>query len=378
MILGNLFASLVSNWRGGSTGRGCNLSRARLVIEPLDDRLLPSVLSVLNAGQNMYVGDTLQSPNGLIHLYLDGNGDLIERAFPSADQIWDAHTSGTLAAYVRLQLDGNLVFHDGLGNVVGISNTPNYPGDVLRVQDDGNVVLYQYGVPLWSTNTAGADANLYLTPGNSAFSPNGNFQLTLYTNGWLNEVGPTGDLLWFTPAKGPAIEAILQTDGNFVLYGPNNSDGSANPVWASNTFGDFNTLWVQDDGNIVIYQQFGHPLWSTHTAGADAALYLTPGQSLYWGPFQLTLQTDGNFVLYGPLGVYYATGTNGQPVIEAILQTDGNLVLYGPNHADGSANPIWASNTAGNYGATYTFDIEGLLIYDSSGNVIWANGEPAF
>ena len=76
--------------------------------------------------------------------------------------------------------------------------------------------------------------------------------------------------------------------------------------------------------------------------------------------------------------MYYATGTNGQPVIEAILQTDGNLVLYGPNNSDGSAYPIWASNTAGNNGATYTFDIEGLSIYDRSGNLIWINGEPVF
>jgi hypothetical protein len=39
--------------------------------------------------------------------------------------------------------------------------------------------------------------------------------------------------------------------------------------------------------------------------------------------------------------------TRGEPVIEAILQTDGNLVLYGPANDDGSAHPLWASNTAG-------------------------------
>jgi hypothetical protein len=49
-------------------------------------------------------------------------------------------------------------------------------------------------------------------------------------------------------------------------------------------------------------------------------------------------------------------------------------VLYGPAHADGSANPIWASNTAGFYGATYTVGWDGLLIYDRSGHRIWDNG----
>jgi hypothetical protein len=42
------------------------------------------------------------------------------------------------------------------------------------------------------------------------------------------------------------IEAILQTDGDLVLYGPNNADGSAHPVWASHT-----------DGNPLDYLVFG-------------------------------------------------------------------------------------------------------------------------
>jgi hypothetical protein len=40
---------------------------------------------------------------------------------------------------------------------------------------------------------------------------------------------------WIAQPADPAIEAILQTDGNFVLYGHAYADGSANPVWASNT-----------------------------------------------------------------------------------------------------------------------------------------------
>jgi hypothetical protein len=97
---------------------------------------------------------------------------------------------------------------------------------------------------------------------------------------------------------------------------------------------------------------------------------------LYPGGFRFTLQTDGNLVVYGgPFsGVFFSSRTDGRPVVEAVLQTDGNLVLYGPAHADGSANPIWASNTAGNYGATYTVGWDGLLIYDRSGHRIWDNG----
>jgi hypothetical protein len=329
----------------------------------------------------MYEGDFLQSPNGLFGIYLDSNGDLVEKAYP--DLVWDAHTSGTPDSYLRLQLDGNLVFHDGLGNVVGISGTQNYPGDVLRVQDDGNVVIYQSGNPLWSTQTAGVEAGLYLTPGQSVFSPNGNFQLNL-TDIELNLTGPHA-VDWVADSTDFPIEAILQTDGNFVLYGHAHADGSANPVWASNTAGNFyDRLWVQDDGNVVLYGGGGHPLWSSGTVGAESdplsGLYLTPGESDYSLDslgYRLTLQTDGNLVEYGLFGnVVWASGTNGQPVIEAILQTDGNLVLYGPNHVDGSANPIWASNTDGNEGATLSVEGDGVWIYDAWGNPIWINGNP--
>jgi hypothetical protein len=55
------------------------------------------------------------------------------------------------------------------------------------------------------------------------------------------------------------IEAILQTDGNLVLYGPNNAAGSAHPVWASNTAGHPGaSIWFWSDG-VWIYD--GNPIW---------------------------------------------------------------------------------------------------------------------
>jgi hypothetical protein len=329
----------------------------------------------------LYLGDTLQSPNDHFELAFDGGADLIEQANPNPPgyRIWDAHTSGTLDAYVGLGFDGDLVFNDGLGNVVDISNTAGHPNDVLRVQDDGNVVLYDPGgIPIWSTGTAGAGATLFLTPGQSVYSPNGQFSLTLDSGGNLAERGPYGDQLWASGTDGaPVIEAILQTDGNLVLYGPANADGSAHPVWASNTAGHPNdVLRVQDDGNVVIYAFGGFPLWSTGTAGADASLYLTPGQSVSSpnGQFVLKLESGGNLVEFGPYGdEVWSSGTDGKVVIEAILQTDGNLVLYGLNNTDGSTNPLWASNTPANEGDVLKVQDDGnVVLYDSIGFSIWA------
>jgi hypothetical protein len=66
--------------------------------------------------------------------------------------------------------------------------------------------------------------------------------------------------------------------------------------------------------------------------------------------------------------------TSGKPVIEAIFQTDGNLVLYGPNNNDGSADPLWASNTGGHQGDRLSFGSDGVWIYDVFNNPIWHNG----
>jgi hypothetical protein len=56
------------------------------------------------------------------------------------------------------------------------------------------------------------------------------------------------------------IEAILQTDGNLVLYGPANDDGSAHALWASGTNGDIgDELSFGSDGVWIFYA--GTPIW---------------------------------------------------------------------------------------------------------------------
>ena len=60
-----------------------------------------------------------------------------------------------------------------------------------------------------------------------------------------------------------ADEAIMQGDGNFVLY---SSSGSA--LWSSGTAGNTGaSLDVQNDGNVVIYSASGAALWATGTNG---------------------------------------------------------------------------------------------------------------
>jgi hypothetical protein len=55
--------------------------------------------------------------------------------------------------------------------------------------------------------------------------------------------------------------AIMQDDGNFVLYGLN-----GHPIFATGTQGNPGSyLIVQNDGNVVIYNQDDVAVWSTGT-----------------------------------------------------------------------------------------------------------------
>lgn len=89
--------------------------------------------------------------------------------------------------------------------------------------------------------------------------------------------------------------------------------------------------------------------------------------------YRLSLQNDGNLVLYRGDGVTsvsrWATGTNGKAVEKAVFQNDGNLVLYGYN-----GRPIWASNSNGKGGHYLFMQNDGnLVIYSTINKPIWAS-----
>ncbi|SMC17106.1 D-mannose binding lectin [Andreprevotia lacus DSM 23236] len=68
--------------------------------------------------------------------------------------------------------------------------------------------------------------------------------------------------IWASGTNGKAVsKAIMQQDGNFVIY------GYPDALWSSRTNGKPNsTLIVQNDGNVVVYEP-SVPVWATNTAG---------------------------------------------------------------------------------------------------------------
>lgn len=73
----------------------------------------------------------------------------------------------------------------------------------------------------------------------------------------------------------------LQQDGNLVLFNSNQ------PLWSSGTEGrSVQRLWMQPDGNLVMYAYNGQPIWASQTVGRDGS--------------RLVVQNDGNAVIYAP------------------------------------------------------------------------------
>jgi nucleoid-associated protein YgaU len=84
------------------------------------------------------------------------------------------------------------------------------------------------------------------------------------------------------------------------------------------------TLTLQDDGNLVLYAR-DKAVWSTATDGQNVV--------------RAEVQADGNFVLYTPEKPVWHTDTKGKKDVKLVLQDDRNLVLYAKD------GPAWSSKT---------------------------------
>jgi hypothetical protein len=82
--------------------------------------------------------------------------------------------------------------------------------------------------------------------------------------------------------EGPNVcncRAVMQGDGNFVVYGGNTA------LWNTHTWNNPNSqFWLQSDSNMVVYSSAGKAKWSSSTCNR--------------GAWRLYMQADCNLVLY--------------------------------------------------------------------------------
>ncbi|MCL2087600.1 MAG: InlB B-repeat-containing protein [Oscillospiraceae bacterium] len=117
---------------------------------------------------------------------------------------------------------------------------------------------------------------------------------------------------------------------------------------------------MQDDGNFVVYST-NAVLWSTYTNNGDE--FVIQG-------------SDGNVVLYGGGGALWASGTDGKGATHIRMQNDGNLVAY----TDGGT-AVWATGQKDGKNQFYITkadnigdDFYALIINDTGGILTNDNG----
>jgi hypothetical protein len=220
--------------------------------------------------------------------------------------------------------------------------------------------------------------NRSLTQAEYLRSPDGEYTLNMQTDGNLVLYGPGGHAYWSYPNGGqshPDAYLVLQSnaDGNLVLY--DRATGAA--IWSPGINSPGDSLYLQNDGNLVVYSRTGTAVWATNRPDDT----LPPGGDLLsgWnlrsanGRFTLVMQSsDGNLVLYdsskSPWQALWASGTSGHPgAFLAMQKPDGNAVVYTP-----SGQPLWDPGfTSAHPGAFLQVLNTGNVAVELNGQVLW-------
>ncbi|WP_309116117.1 S8 family serine peptidase [Saccharothrix sp.] len=238
-------------------------------------------------------------------------------------------------------------------------------GKVTDPKGSPDRLLYTSPTPEWTPVADRIVRGESLTVGQQKVSPNGQYKLGVEADGSMVLRNAANAIVWHSQTSGRgAVRAELQHDGNFVLYA---RGGEAR--WHTSTYNTpVDRIVVQNDGNVVAYGPSGyywHRLLST-----PAKDRVAKGQMLIRGEtktspdgkYRLTLQNDGNLVLYNASNqAEWHTFTYNSDVTRAELQSDGNFVLYSTAGA-----PRWHTFT---YGTP-----SDRLVVQNDGNVVLYGG----
>jgi uncharacterized membrane protein YgcG len=224
-------------------------------------RLMPGDIAVAQSYQYNQAGTQITNTRTVANLAMQTDGNLVLSTYDPNFTVlrirWTSNTAGNPGAYLEMQPDGNLVVYRSDRYPLWASNTNGYgPSAFARLQSDGNFVVYSRAA-LWASNTnqppyGGGFADPVpirsISVGQTYYDPSGYFSLTLQSDRNLVLSRYPGVVLWATGGRGE--RAVVQTDGNFVLY-----DSFNNANWASNTdgYGPGVELLLQTDGNLVLY-----------------------------------------------------------------------------------------------------------------------------
>ncbi|RSS83828.1 hypothetical protein [Streptomyces sp. WAC06614] len=261
--------------------------------EPYDTRE-----TVLKVGQRLAPGEKLTNPTGHTELVMQGDGNLVLYAlgYPGGPKLplWNTGTYGNPGAYATMQEDGNFVVYKQGGSAQtggGIWHTASYgdrtdtnPRAYLEADGDFRVIgrkdeafmglhwralrsekttklcaedathqyRYQYSgdwsqsATVWMVVQNDNNLVIYRKRDGQAIWNSGTYGSGFYSIELRME--PDGEMLlrdWFSPYKvvwrsgtagNPGAYALLQDDGNFVVYKADGGPGKGGALWQSGTY----------------------------------------------------------------------------------------------------------------------------------------------
>lgn len=225
----------------------------------------------LSGPVRLEAGDVLSSPDGLHNLFvLPDEG--VQLMGPDGTVRWtpgaqDAEATAPAAPAVALELrrDGNLVAVDEDGRRLWRSRTAGQGGTTLAVRDDGTLALLDAaGEPVWSSGAPigppGLGPGGELGAGAALGSPSGHLRAEVADGALV--VSYDGDPLW-TSGTTTGVTARLQEDGDLVLL-----DAGGAPVWGTGTAGRAGARLVLEEAAVVLLGPVGEVLWQVAAPAA--------------------------------------------------------------------------------------------------------------
>lgn len=231
----------------------------------------------LKFGQQLTLGQQIYSSNGYVALRMGADGNL--GVWAGGRLLWSTHTHGR--NHAAIDKSGALVVYNPAGKTIWNSHAPG-PGNVLVVQNDGNVVVHtRAGRLMWQTKTRSNElgAGATLRAGQYLTGTNGD-RLTLGSNGVLVLTG-NGKITFSAGIRGIASYLTMQNDGNLVLF-----RSGHRAIWTSGTArtGAGARLVLRDDGDLLVLSARGVTLWDLQTSRTPPTAAVYAGRLLaMWG-----------------------------------------------------------------------------------------------
>jgi hypothetical protein len=235
---------------------------------------------VLPPGGELRINDSVTSCDGRHQLIMQSAGNLV--LYGHGDRpLWSSFWQGAAGTRATMQTDGNFVLYDSNNTATWAFYTANHPNAFLNLQDNGDLVVDdEDGHFLKNLGTldcgqlargeflgrgVGDQYPLRSCNGSHELRYSGDGNVVIYNGGGAANGGV---VVWSTgissaaAAAHPLGYAGMASDGAFALW-----DAYGVQFFRTAIGGAF--IWMQDDGDLVIYSGGPNPvaLWSSGTSG---------------------------------------------------------------------------------------------------------------